>query len=377
VDIAIVTTRLVDNDAQGNFTAATMSALKKICDKVSLFTFSYERPPIEGVDVHFMAGRNTHSLGSNMKVALNTGRLAKELARYDMLLLVGPDLGALPAAHRAKRYNSALKLIWVYHGLTPPEFLSGLREKALSRARKAGYVRSMRQSDLVQADSSFVVDELKRAGVDASKLVAMPVGVELKRFATGDRAKVRAKYHIGDTFLLLYVGRLAGLKHVDDLIRAMASMKDDDVRLMVVGGGPELERLETQVKNSSVGDRVIFTGRVADNELPDYYAACDAWVTASRHEGFCVPIVEAMAAGKPVIVPDVAAMPETAGDGGLVYSHDDSKDLVEDARLLMKDRTLYERLSNNAARRAISFEMQSVMGRYIDMLMSVNGRKGA
>lgn len=51
-----------------------------------------------------------------------------------------------------------------------------------------------------------------------------------------------------------------------------------------------------------------------DAELADYYVACDAWTTASEHEGFCVPIMETMAAGKPVIVPRAGAMPETAGD---------------------------------------------------------------
>ncbi len=371
-----MTTRLVDKDAQGNFTAATATELKKICGKVSIFTFAYERPPIPGIVIYFMAGRDGHSLASNFTVALRTGTLAKELAAYDMLLLVGPDVGALPAAHMARRYNPALKLIWVYHGLTPPGFLSGFREKILARIRKTGYILSMRRSDLVQADSGFVVEELKSAGVDASKLVAMPVGVDLERFAAGDRAKIRARYNIGDSFLLLYVGRLASLKHVDDLIRATAALKSDKVRLMVVGAGPEREPLDALATKLGVENIVTFAGRLGDDELPDYYAACDAWVTASRHEGFCVPIVEAMAAGKPVIVPDVAAMPETAGNAGLVYRLDDVNGLTENVRMLIKDKIAYERLSNNAALRAKSFEMHCVMGRYVDMLMSVSDFKG-
>lgn len=370
MDIAIVTTRLVDKDAQGNFTAATASALKARCGgRVSIYTFAYERPPIEGVDVHFMAGRNGHSLLSNVKAFLRTPALAKELSGYDALLLVGPDAGALPAAHRAKRYNPALKLLWVYHGLTPPEFLSGPKEKLLTRVRKAAYLRSMRRSDLVQADSVYVMEELRAAGVDASGLVAMPIGVDLERFSSGDRGRVRAKYGIGDGFLLLYVGRLASLKRVDDLISAVSQMKD--VRLMVVGGGPERERLEALAKRCGVGDRVIFAGRVDDRELPDYYAACDVWATASRHEGFCVPILEAMAAGKPVIVPDVAAMPETAGEAGLTYEQDDISGLTRNVRVLMSDKDAYGRLSNSALVRAKSFDMHQVLDRYIDMLMRV------
>ncbi len=376
MDIAIVTTRLVDKDAQGNFTAATAGALKARCGgRVSIYTFAYERPPIDGVDVHFMAGKNGHGLLSNAKVFLRTPALAKELSGYDVLLLVGPDVGALPAAHRAKKYNPALKLLWVYHGLTPTEFLSSFKEKVLTRIRKAAYLRSMRRSDLVQADSCFVVEELKSEGIDASKLVAMPIGVDLNRFAAGAGAKVRARYNIDDSFLLMYVGRLAGLKHVDDLIRTMVFLKSDNIRLMLVGGGPEREKLGTLVKDSGIEDRVIFAGRVDDDELPDYYAACDAWVTASRHEGFCVPIIEAMAAGKPVIVPDVAAMPETAGDGGLIFPQGNIEDLAGKVAMLKHDKRLYSSLCARALARASSFEMPKVLENYINLILRVGSKK--
>lgn len=66
-------------------------------------------------------------------------------------------------------------------------------------------------------------------------------------------------------------------------------------------------------------DKVIFTGKVSDNDLPKYYASSDAFVTASLHEGFCVPIIESFASGKPAVVPDRAAMPEVVADGGLIY----------------------------------------------------------
>ena len=116
-------------------------------------------------------------------------------------------------------------------------------------------------------------------------------------------------------------------------------------------------------------DRVAFAGRVEDAELPDLYAACDAWVTSSRHEGFCVPIVEAMAAGKPVIVPDVAAMAETAGGAGMVYRSGDLDDLAAKIRGLAGDKNVYADLSDQAHAMAGRFEMPGVMERYMDMLL--------
>jgi glycosyltransferase involved in cell wall biosynthesis len=373
VDVAIVTTRLVDKDAQGNFTAATASALKKRCGgRVSIYTFAYERAPIEGIDVHFVAGRNGHGLLSNAKAFLRTQALAKELSGYDVLLLVGPDAGALPAAHRAKRYNPALKLLWVYHGLTPPEFLPGFREKLLTRIRRALYLNSMRQSDLVQTFSLYIKHELESEGIDSSKITAMPFGVDVQRFASGDRDRARAKYGIGDSFLVMYVGRLASLKRVDELIRAMALIKEN-VKLMIVGGGPERDRLETLSKKLGVEDRVIFAGRVDDEELPDYYAACDVWATASRHEGFCVPVVEAMAAGKPVIVPDLAAMPETAGEAGVAYVSGDVEGLASKVKAMIGDKKMYGRLSAGAYKMAGCFDMPAVMERYVNLLLMRDG----
>jgi glycosyltransferase involved in cell wall biosynthesis len=377
VDIAIVTTRLVDKDAQGNFTAATASALKKKCGgRVSIYAFAYERPPIEGVDVHFMAGRNGHSLLSNAKVFLRTSALAKELSGYDALLLIGPDAGALPAAHRAKRYNPALKLLWVYHGLTPPEFLSSFKEKALTRIRRAAYLRSMRRSDLVQTFSRYIKNELAGEGIDPSKITVMPFGIDTAKFSSGDRDRVRARYGIGDGFLVMYVGRLASLKRVDELIRAMALIKEQDVRLMIVGGGPERESLETLSKKLGVDGRVIFAGRVDDKELPDYYAACDVWATASRHEGFCVPIVEAIAAGKPVIVPDLAAMPETAGDAGLIFPRGDAAKLAVKIDMVRLDRDLYAAFCAHARSRASSYDISRVMDSYVDMIMQFESKRG-
>lgn len=365
MDIAIVTTRLVDKDAQGNFTAATAIALKEKCKgKVSIFTFAYERPPIDGVDVHFMAGANGHNLLADVKAALRTKSLARELSKYDLLLLVGPDIGAIPAAHRAKKYNPSLRLVWVYHGLTPVEFLSGWKEKALTRIRMAAYLRSMRRSDLVQTFSEYIKKEIVGEGVDPSRIIAMPFGVDIARFSSGDRAGARLKYGIGDAFLLLYVGRLAGLKHVDELIEAMKQLKGNNVKLLIVGGGPESERLKILTKKLGLERDVIFAGRVDDEQLPDCYAACDAWITASRHEGFCVPIVEAMAAGKPVIVPDLAAMPETAGDAGFTYNAGDVEGLIRIIMALVSDRGLYDARSGRAMERAKLFEIVDVLEKY-------------
>lgn len=368
MDIAFVTTRLVENDAQGNFSAATLAALKGRAGRVTLYAFAYERPPVEGIEVRFLGGRNGHSLKSNAAALARTLQSAKELAAFDLLVLAGPDVGALPAVHLAKRRNPRMRLFWVYHSMTPPELLPSFKERLLTRLRGIAYRMSMRRSDRVQTFSEFVKKELTDAGIDGYKIVPAPFLIDTRRFASGDRDRIRAKYELSDRFVLLYVGRLAPAKRVDRLIRAMALLKGEQVALVIVGGGPEEARLKALAAGLGVGGAVKFAGRVPDAELPDYYAACDAWATASEHEGFCVPIVEAMAAGRPVVVPDVTAMPETAGDAGLVFRPGDIDGLGRCIRAISSDRALYERLAGSARSRAGAFDVYKAMEAYTAML---------
>jgi glycosyltransferase involved in cell wall biosynthesis len=369
MDIAFVTTRLIDKDAQGNFSAATLSALKQRCKgRVTLYTFAYERPPVEGVEVRYLGKAHVHSTRSNIDAFLRTRQIAKELAGYDLILLAGPDMGVLPAIHMAKRQNPRLRLTWIYHSMTPPEYLPSMKDRILTRLRLAAFHMSMRRSDLVQTFSGFVKKELTDSGIDAEKIMSAPFLIDTGRFSSGDREKVRAQYGCGDRFVLLYVGRLAPAKRVDRLLWVMGKLEDAPVMLIVIGGGPEEGRLKVLASGMGLDDTVRFAGRVPDNKLPDYYAACDAWVTASDHEGFCVPIVEAMAAGKPVIVPDLAAMPETAGSAGLAYAPGDATALASAIKTLASDRESYRRMAAKAVGMASRFDIDTAMDGYIDLL---------
>ena len=365
MDVAIVTMRLVEFDAMSNFTMATAIALKGY-GKVSLYTFAYERPIVEGIDIHLLGNNNSHSMGTNFQALMNTFKLARELSKYDILIIVNPDVGSMPAHHLARRYNPKLKVVWTFHGLTPISYINNFRDRMLMRIRKAFYIPSMKRADRIQVFSNYIKKEICDWGIDKSNVMVIPFGINIKNMTTDGGLRIREKYGISDRFLCLYVGRLVNSKHVDELIKAISLLEKPC--LMVVGEGPEKERLIAQSKKLNVQNRVLFAGRVPDNELPYYYAACDVWVTASRHEGFCVPIVEAMAAGKPVIIPNVTAMPETAGDVGLTYNSGDIEGLVERLQELF-DKEYYNKLSRKALDRASAFDMSSIIDRYIRFVM--------
>jgi glycosyltransferase involved in cell wall biosynthesis len=306
-----------------------------------------------------------------LNALLNTRKLARELSKYHLLIIVNPDVGSMPAYHLAKRYNPRLKALWTFHGLTPVPFIDGFRDRMLMRFRKTASMWSMMRADLVQVFSDFIKGEVSGWGMDPDKVVVLPFGIEPGRMGAGDGRRVRNKYSLDGRFLLLYVGRLVNFKHVDELMKAVAGL--DDACLLVVGGGPERKKLEALARELRVDGRVYFAGRVPDAELPDYYAACDVFVTASRHEGFCVPVAEAMAAGRPAIVPDLAAMPQTVGEAGLTYAAGDVKGLAAKVKSLAADKLAYGRLSGRSVEKAASYRMENVMGRYVSLARGLAG----
>jgi glycosyltransferase involved in cell wall biosynthesis len=91
---------------------------------------------------------------------------------------------------------------------------------------------------------------------------------------------------------------------------------------------PVVARARALASELGVADGVIFAGQVPDEELPAHYHLADVFVTASIHEGFCIPVVEAMACGVPVVAAHTTALPETIGTAGLTFRSEDPADLA-------------------------------------------------
>ena len=136
----------------------------------------------------------------------------------------------------------------------------------------------------------------------------MPNGVDAGRFATGDGGRFRRQRGLGGERLLLTVARLVSRKGIDRVIEALSALREElpAVQYVVVGRGPDKGRLEQLARSAGLQGRVHFLQDVTDEELPDAYAAADAFVLAARDEprsveGFGLVLLEAGAAGKPVV----------------------------------------------------------------------------
>jgi glycosyltransferase involved in cell wall biosynthesis len=129
--------------------------------------------------------------------------------------------------------------------------------------------------------------------------------------------QVEARYALPQGRRLLFVSRLARDKAIDELIEAMPRVRAQypDAHLMLVGKGPDRERLEGMVAERGLGEAVHFVGFVPEEDLPTLYRAAEVFVMASTCEVQSLPTLQALATGIPVVAADAVALPEIVHDG--------------------------------------------------------------
>jgi glycosyltransferase involved in cell wall biosynthesis len=239
----------------------------------------------------------------------------------------------------------------------------GLLRRWLTRI---GYPRA----DAVVALSEGVREELiADYGLAAASVVTIHNPVELDALTATARQTV-APPVIKDGRWIMGVGRLIRQKGFDRLIRAVADLKRPDVRLVLVGEGPDREALTAQARELSVP--LLMPGFV--RQPMHWLAHADLFVLSSRWEGFGHVIVEAMAAGAPVISFDCPHGPrdiiETGVNGLLVPDGDEAALTAAMARVL-DDRDLAERLAKAATNSAARFSSAGIADQYLKLFSSL------
>ncbi|MDN3267741.1 glycosyltransferase [Streptomyces sp. MA15] len=204
---------------------------------------------------------------------------------------------------------------------------SQMEGRALTQGVRALYLASERLGSATVAVSPTVADRLKRWGVPAPRIEVVPNGIELDRFRFDPRRRERTRRRLGlpdGAFVVGGVGRLAPGKRFDVLVRALAALPED-CWLLLVGGGPEEHVLRRTAHEAGVSGRVLFTGErpaVPDGspgpDLPSLTSAMDLFASPSTEEAFGLAVVEALAAGLPVLYgscPAIEDLPPDASAG--------------------------------------------------------------
>jgi glycosyltransferase involved in cell wall biosynthesis len=250
-----------------------------------------------------------------------------------------------------------------YHNITPASFFApydpGLfRLAALGRRELATLAGRV---DLALGDSEFNRQELESLGF--TRTGVLPIAVNTQRI-TGAPPRPALERILSDGLInILFVGRIVPNKKIEDHIRLAEMYKryvDSYYRFIFVGRYDGLPRYYSQVRAliaeyEMLPDRFWFTGPVPDEDLAAFYRWSDAYVSLSEHEGFCVPLVEAMAADVPIVAYAAGAVPETLGGAGILFAPKDLEVAAELLGSVVYDRAMRERVLEGQRRRFQDF----------------------
>jgi glycosyltransferase involved in cell wall biosynthesis len=259
-------------------------------------------------------------------------------------------------------------LVLDYHNITPASLVgrwapSVRAELALGREQLAQLAPRARFGI---AHSRFSEDELEAAGCPRTAAAAPFCHLSVPEPDRG-HARRGTPSHAGARWL--FVGRISPHKAEHDLIKALACYRlqfDPEARLTVVGtalGELYPRALERFADRLGVRHAVSFPGVVSEAELQRAYADSDVFVCTSDHEGFCVPLVEAMAHGLPVVAYAAAAVGETVADGGLVLRDKAPMTVATAVARVLTDDRLRARLVDAGRRRAAGFTDEACAAR--------------
>ena len=269
-----------------------------------------------------------------LKLALPRPAVSEALERFrpDLVHVVNPAVLGLGGIWLAKTRN--LPLVASYHTHLPKyleHYGMGMLEPLLWELLKAAH----NQAELNLCTSTAMVDELAAKGIEHTALWQRGVDTELFRPELANPA-MRARLHGGhsDTGnLLLYIGRLSAEKQIERIRPVLDALPQ--ARLALVGDGPHRQQLERLFE----GTATTFVGYLAGNELASAYASGDAFVFPSSTETLGLVLLEAMAAGCPVVGANRGGIPDIVSDGinGCLYDPDQPASLVTAVQRLLGD----------------------------------------
>jgi glycosyltransferase involved in cell wall biosynthesis len=251
----------------------------------------------------------------------------------------------------------------IYHNITPSRFYRGFDDGIagqLDRARE-----ELRQvlpvCDAIWADSEFNAAELRELGAANAKV--LPLLFSASHFDLPPDENLFPKF-AAPMKNWLYVGRIAPNKRVEDLIQAFAwyhRVLNRQSRLIVVGSERSCPRYYLMLRmlaNELELPNVCFERYASPRGLTAYYQLAHVFVTSSAHEGYCLPLVEAMHKGVPVVARRVGGMPEALGGAGVLYDDLSAGELAQLVHRVIDDSALRAEVLASQARR-----MEAVRGR--------------
>lgn len=266
----------------------------------------------------------------------------------------------------------------IYHNITPAHFFlpydvfqpafqkRGLREiKKLNKA-----------FDYIWGDSVFNCQDLITMGYDKNKVTVFPILIDFDDFLQDPDEKIRNKY--SDEWVnILFVGRIAPNKKQEDIIRIFTYYKkymNQKSRLILIGSffnAAYQNCLEKYIEELDVKD-VIFPGHISFKEILGFYKTADIFLCMSEHEGFCVPLLEAMLFDVPIIAYECTAVPETLGGSGVLVREKNPAKVSFMIDQIIKNEELKKEMIEKQRRRLNDFSFEKVSRKLLEQIEKIS-----
>jgi len=323
-----------------------------------------------GIDSDIYYGSHTHDVAAEGRPVTELGRATRDRWLLYQASIGSPVYDILAARSEPKLVN--------YHNITPAELLRDWEpavayEVALGRTQLA---RLAPQSRFAVADSAYNESELVALGYRGTAVVPLLIDMHAKSDEPDPalaESLARRKERQGGADLL-YVGKISPHKAPHDLVKMLDVLRrtdDPHARLHMVGSplGEAYEpALRSFIEELGLADAAFLPGSVTGAELEAYYQAADVFVCASDHEGFCVPLAEAMGHGVPIVAYGVTAVPETVGSAGLVLPDKSPFAFAAAVARVLRDATLRRVLTAAGRARADSFDLAASTQRFVTLV---------
>ena len=264
--------------------------------------------------------------------------------------------------------------ILIYHNVTPPHFFApyNLTMYNFTYSGHEGMRYLGNKVDYCLADSEFNKQDLIKVGYKCP-IDVRPILIPFQDYEKTPSSDIIKQYKDG-WVNIIFVGRIVPNKKQEDVIKAFYYYKNyvnPNSRLILVGSYDGMEkyydRLNNYISALNVQD-VIFTGHIKFEEILAYYKIADIFLCMSEHEGFCVPLVEAMYFNVPIIAFRSTAIPDTLGGSGILV---EDKDPVLIAKLIdriVSDQSLRDAIIANQKIRLNDFSYENVSRCFINLL---------
>jgi len=268
--------------------------------------------------------------------------------------------------------NLRARKVLVYHNITPPEYLRGVNRRAEFECRRGRQeLRELAgRVELALADSEFNRQELDAMGFARTEV--LPIIIDSAGWDESPRRDLLRRFDDG-AVNVLHVSRFVPNKKIEDVVKSFAVYKkiNPRSRLFLVGTDVSFENYSEAVRDlvDRLGvEDVHFPGHVDGRALCTYYRLADLYLLMSEHEGFCVPLLESMHFGVPVIAYRAAAVPYTLGGAGLLVEEKRYEEIAELMDRVVTDADLRERLVAGGRKRLDDFAPANIEARLWEIL---------